>query len=215
MPNNFIIGGDYNSKHQSWGCRVTNPRGNLLYSLANLNKCKILSPPEPTYWPISLRKKPDILDKFVAKIPSNFYYSVNNILDQNSDHSSVILSINSSPQSLNDKPFLFSPTTDRYKFHNFINQNINLKIKLKSEHDINEAVNNLTTLIHSAASLSNTISNLKTSSHKHPFISDQVRSLIVEKRIARALYQSTRLPSHKSSYNRLINYLKKTLAKLR
>lgn len=42
-----------------------------------------------------------------------------------------------------------------------------------------------------------------------------MRSLIVEKRRARALYQSTRLPSHKSSYNRLANYLKKTLAKLK
>jgi len=40
--------------------------------------------------------------------------------------------------------------TDRYKFHNLLNQNINLKIKLKSEHEIDEAVNNLTTLIHSA-----------------------------------------------------------------
>jgi len=42
-----------------------------------------------------------------------------------------------------------------------------------------------------------------------------VRSLIVEKRKVRALYRSTRLPSHKSSYNRLANYLKKTLAKLK
>lgn len=24
---NFIIGGDYNAKHQSWGCRANNPRG--------------------------------------------------------------------------------------------------------------------------------------------------------------------------------------------
>jgi len=190
MPTNFIIGGDYNSKHQSWGCRVTNPRSNLLYNLININKYKILSSPGPTYWPTSLRKKPDILDIFVAKTPSNLYCTVNNSLDLNSDHSSVTLIINASPQSLNDRPSLFSPMTDRHKFHNIVNENINLKIKLKSEQDIDEAVNNL---IHSAASLSNTISNSKTYSHNYPCLSEQVRLLIVEKLRARALYQSTRL----------------------
>lgn len=84
------------------------------------------------------------------------YCTINNSLDSNSDHSSVILYIKASPRLHNDKPSLFTPTTDRYKFHDVINQNINLKIKLKSEHDIDEAVNNLTSLIHSAASLSNT-----------------------------------------------------------
>jgi hypothetical protein len=217
MHTNFIIGGGYNSKHQSWGCHITNPHGNLLYNLVNINKYKILSPPEPTYWPTSLRKKPDILDIriFVAKIPYHLYCTVNNCLDLNSDHSFVILIINASSHSLNDRPSLFSPMIDRHKFHNIVNQNINLKIKLKSEHDIDEAVNNLITFIHSVASLSNTISNSKTFYYNYPFLSEQVCSLTVEKRRARSLYQSTRLPSHKISYNRLANYLKKTLAKLK
>ncbi|KAL4091944.1 hypothetical protein QTP88_026543 [Uroleucon formosanum] len=44
-------------------------------------------------------------------------------------------------------------------------------------------------------------------------VSEQIRSLIVEKRRARARYQSSRLPSHKSAYNKLTNSLKKVLAK--
>lgn len=51
------------------------------------------------------------------------------------------------------------------------------------------------------------------SAHKHIFVSEQVRSLIFEKRIARACYQTTRLPSHKGAYNKLANSLKKCLAK--
>jgi exonuclease III len=97
ISNNFIVGGDYNVKHQSWGCRAANLRGNLLYNFTNINKYKILSPPEPTYWPTSLKKKPDILDIFVAKILSNLYCTINNSLDLNSDHSSVILNIKASP----------------------------------------------------------------------------------------------------------------------
>jgi len=211
--NNFIIGGDYNAKHQSWGCRVTNPRGNLLYNFTNTKKFKILAPPGPTYWPTSVRKKPDILDIFVTKIPSNLYYSINNILDLNSDHSSVILNIDATPQTRTVSPKLFTAATDRLKFHNFIADEINLKISLKSPQEIDDAVDNLTTLIQSAAFKSNTISTTTNSAHKHLFVSEQVRSLIVEKRRARARYQTTRLPSHKSAYNKLANSLKKCLAK--
>ncbi|KAL4092296.1 hypothetical protein QTP88_026821 [Uroleucon formosanum] len=211
--NNFIIGGDYNAKHQSWGCRVTNPRGNLLYNISNMKKYKILAPPGPTYWPTSVRKKPDILDIFVTKIPSNLYYSINNILDLNSDHLSVILNIDATPQIRTVSPKLFTVTTDRLKFHNIIAEEINLKISLKSAHEIDDAVNNLTTLIQSTASKSNPQNTTNNSVHKYPFVSEQVRSLIVEKRRARARYQITRLPSHKSAYNKLANSLKKCLAK--
>jgi hypothetical protein len=36
-------------------------------------------------------------------------------------------------------------------FHNLVHQQINLKIRLKSNSDIDEAVNNFTKIIHSAA----------------------------------------------------------------
>jgi len=187
--------------------------GNLLYNFTNTKKFKILAPPGPTYWPTSVRKKPDILDIFVTKIPSNLYYSINNILDLNSDHSSVILNIDATPQTRTVSPKLFTAATDRLKFHNIIADEINLKISLKSAQEIDDAVDNLTTLIQAAAFKSNTLNATTNSAHKHPFVSEQVRSLIVEKRRARARYQTTRLPSHKSAYNKLANSLKKCLAK--
>jgi len=42
-----------------------------------------------------------------------------------------------------------------------------------------------------------------------------IRTLISEKRRARALYQRTRLPSHKKIYNKLGNHLKKVLTKIK
>jgi len=132
MANNFIIGGDYNAKNQSCDCRVTNPRGNLLYNFTNTKKYKILAPPGPTYWPTSVKKKPDILDIFVTKIARNLYYSINNILNLNSDHSSVILNIDATPQTRTVSTKLFTAATDRLKFHNIIADEINLKISLKS-----------------------------------------------------------------------------------
>lgn len=126
IKNNFIVGGDYNAKHQIWGCRVNNPRGTILYNLANERHFQILSPPGPTYWPTSPKKSPDILDIFSAKIPGNLYCSTYNILDLNSDHSSVLLSISATPSVRIEPPKLFSPLTNRKQFHDIINEKINL-----------------------------------------------------------------------------------------
>ncbi|KAF0704581.1 Reverse transcriptase domain-containing protein, partial [Aphis craccivora] len=53
VNNNYIIGGDLNAKHQQWGCRALNPRGNsLLQSLLTTNST-VIAPPNYTYWPNS------------------------------------------------------------------------------------------------------------------------------------------------------------------
>jgi len=143
FPNNFIAGGDFNANNQSWGFRVTNLRGKLFQNFTNIKKFQILAPPDRTYWPTSRKKRPDILNIFVSKIPSNLHCTVNNILDLNSDHSSVILNIDATPQTQSVSHFLFSQSTNHSIFHNIIAQKVNFSIKLKSEHDIDEAVNNL------------------------------------------------------------------------
>ncbi|KAL4084132.1 hypothetical protein QTP88_027967 [Uroleucon formosanum] len=213
VKNNFIIGGDFNAKHHAWGCRANNPRGVVLHNFINTNNFNILSPPKPTYWPSSLRKKPDILDIFVAKIPSSLYCSVNNILDLNSYHSSVLLNISATPLTRTEAPRLFSPQTNRLQFQNIINEQVNLKVRLKSNFDIDEAVNNLTTLIQSAAWAATKLDKPPHTYSNFQLVPEQIQSLIVEKRRARARYQSSRLPSHKSAYNKLANSLKKVLTK--
>jgi len=50
----FIIGGDLNTKHQSWGCHTTNPKGQTLLKAINNKQLSILAPPNPIYWPSSL-----------------------------------------------------------------------------------------------------------------------------------------------------------------
>lgn len=36
LSHNFIIGGDYNTKHTNWGCRTNNFRGMVLHNFTNL-----------------------------------------------------------------------------------------------------------------------------------------------------------------------------------
>uniref|UniRef100_A0A2S2Q5M2 RNA-directed DNA polymerase from mobile element jockey n=1 Tax=Sipha flava TaxID=143950 RepID=A0A2S2Q5M2_9HEMI len=210
INNNFIAGGDYNAKHLAWGCRVNNPRGIVLQNFISTKNYKILAPPGPTYWPTSTRKNPDILDIFVTKIPSNLNCYTENLLELNSDHSSILLTISAAPLIRLESPKLFKPSTDKNKFHDLVNQQIKLNVKLKSTNDIDHAVNNFTKLIQSAA-WSSTPETL-TSFH-NPLLPEYIRCIIVEKRRARAIFQRTRLPSHKHKYNKLTNYLKKVLAK--
>ena len=148
---NFIIGGDFNAKHLSWGCRTNNPRGLVLYNFINLKGYTILAPPKPTYWPTSLRKKPDILDIFVSNMPRNLFCSTTNLLEPCSDHSAVLLTISACPPIRPTLPKLFHHSTDRLKFHDLVNKNINLKVSLKSPQEIDAIINNLTKVIQFAA----------------------------------------------------------------
>lgn len=86
-------------------------------------------------------------------------------------------------------------------------------IKLKTPDDLDLAVINLTNIIQTAAwsaSASNVVSPI---TNPLLLLPAQIRSNIVEKQRARALYQRTRLHSHKQNYNHLANALKKTVAK--
>ena len=211
LSHNFIIGGDFNAKHINWGCRVNNPRGMVLYNYTNLKGYNILAPPGPTYWPASLRKKPDILDIFVSNTPSNIFLTTGNLLEPTSDHSAVLLTISASPPIRPSPPKLFQPNTDRCRFHELVDQNIDMKVSLKSTQEIDDAINKFTNVIQSAAwEATPTQAQILNNSFSIP---EHIRILIANKRRARALFQRSRLPSHKQNFNNLANSLKKILAK--
>lgn len=88
-----------------------------------------------------------------------------------------------------------------------VDRNINLKTSLKTTQEIDDAINNFTNVIQTAAWEAST-------SHrqhfKHPSsIPEYIRILIAIKRRARALYQRYRLPSLKRNFKNLANSLKK------
>ncbi|KAL4119205.1 hypothetical protein QTP88_012049 [Uroleucon formosanum] len=185
---------------------VINPLISLL-----TKRFKVLAPPDPTYWPSSARKNPDILDIFVSNLPNTLFHSTKNLLDLNSDHSSILLTLNTSP-SVKESNKLFNKFTDHVKFHELVNSKIKLNTKLKSPNDIDLAVLNLTNIIQTAAwSATNTIPAPPSAIS----LPEYIRNKIVEKRRARALYQRTRLPSHKLNYNQLANSLKKLLSEFK
>jgi len=95
-----------------------------------------------------------------------------------------------------------------------VNQNLHLNVRLKCNDDIDTAVNYLTNVIQTAAWSANTPKKHVHNNNTN-LLSTNIRILIAEKRRARAIYQRTRLPSHKKIYNKLANTLKKVLSKVK
>ncbi|KAL4107111.1 hypothetical protein QTP88_018543 [Uroleucon formosanum] len=99
------------------------------------------------------------------------------------------------------------------EFKQLINPLITLltKVSLKSTQEIDDAVNKFTNVIQSAAwEATPTQARILNNSFSIP---EHIRILIANKRRARALFQRSRLPSHKQNFNNLANSLKKILAK--
>lgn len=96
-----------------------------------------------------LRTSPDIFEIFAAKNPSNLHCSTNNSLNLNSDPflcSTQYLCHSTSAHQRAEYPELFSLLTEHKKCHDLVNEKINLRIKLKSDLNIDETFNYLTTL---------------------------------------------------------------------
>ena len=213
LGHRFIFGGDINAKHPHWGCRTSNPRGNNLLRITSSEQYIIHSPPDPTYWPTSPRKRPDILDIFISKVDNNLFHHIENFNSLYSDHSAVLLTLDSTPPIKRASPSLTNRKTDWNKFQSLLTNETLLNVKLKTPNDIEDAITKLNKSIHSAAK--NSTPPMKPVPPFSLNLPVHIRFLINEKRRARALWQSTKYPSYKRRMNTLSAHLKRLLSKLR
>lgn len=206
----FFIGGDYNAKHSFWGSRLTNPKGReLMKSIKNM-KLDILSTGEPTYWPADIRKIPDCIDFIVFKGMSKNYCSIESCFELSSDHSPIIATIQNKIVQREIPLTLCNNKTDWEAYKNYINSHLNLNLPLKTEDNINEAVENFNVCVQNAGWLSTPKSM---QSNKLNTCSTEVLSIISLKRRTRKQWQLTRCPEIKRKLNILMKKLKRTLQK--
>lgn len=208
LGKHFIVAGDLNAKHSSWGCFSTNTRGRtLLNSIANSN-IKILPPPHPTYWPSHRNRRPDILDIFITKTPNNCITTVINTNDLSSDHSPVILEFelpSTNPTTnLQDPKKIHWPT-----FKKLVEIRTQLNPSLKSSDDIDETIQKLTIDIQECTHLATFHSPIHPKKYPLP---NHIKFLLQEKRKARSRWQRHKYPIDKQTFNQLNNKLRKALS---
>lgn len=210
IGNNYLIGGDFNCKHTSWGSRITNTRGRILHNVIQNKNLKFLSPPNPTYWPTHQNRQPDILDFFITNLPNHINRNISNLSDLSSDHTPVLLSLNDHVTLKTTYPTLTPGKINWQIFSESVESQVSLNISLKNHTDIDNAVLSLTDIIKNSASRASHTHSPKTKQDNLPL---HLSQLLTEKRRARARWQRTHLPSDKSTYNRLSCNLKNLLYK--
>lgn len=213
LGNRFIAGGDYNAKHTQWGSRILNPKGRVLLKTIQSSNLKYLSTGEPTYWPADPKKKPDVIDFCVLKgIPSNFINAVS-CIDLSSDHSPIIVTLNSMPIQKEKRPSLHNKKTNWDLFKEIIDNNLNTHLPLKSSNDIESAVLNFTKIVQQAAWSSTPSTKVKTT--HSPDLNHEIQNLIQQKRKLRRVWQKTRYPADKANLNKATTNLKEALKDLK
>lgn len=205
----FIAGGDYNAKHPWWGSRsnTPNPKGRQLYMAIQENKLATVSTGEPTYWPTDINKQPDLIDFAVTKGISELCLSARSCLELTSDHTPVLLSLNL-PANENIYNITSARKTNWNKFKLTLEREVKCNIRLKSNKDVDEAVDYLSNLITSAAISATTLTTFSRSTYT---CSKTIAEKIKEKRKLRKIWQTTRTKSAKLNLNRAIKDLKISL----
>lgn len=175
---------------------------------------KYYLPTNPTYWPTSRTKLPDILDFYITAGFSHIPTPVKTLLDLSSDHSPVLLhfNLNSFDYLFPKKPNLLSGRVNWEQFKQNLDISLNISHTLRTPSDIDDAVNYLTTTIQSSIWNSSIHKDLP---RRNTSIKDKlpthIKELLREKRRTRKIWQLTRCPSHKQKLNRLTRQLTSAL----
>jgi len=205
LNNTYIIGADFNAKHEAEGCRSTNMRGRTLLNFIT-NKCsKIISPASPTYWPTNANRHPDFLEFFLSNLPNHIDTNITNLNDPASDHTPVILKI----QASIDFNQLIKIRIDWNKFRITMSTFSSLNLNLKTQKIFDNTVYILK---------KNIQDTIQTSSTTHPTqdnhninTTSEIRELIWLKRRARNIWQRTHYSVDKQRYSYYSNKLKSSL----
>lgn len=168
----------------------------------------MLSAGKPSYWPTDTKKTPDLLDFFVYKGLSNRYLKVDTCLDSSSDHTPVIATISTTIIEKPTKERLYTKKTDWDAFRDNINENLNLKVKLKTEDDIEKYATTITNLIQTAAWKCTPVTTLERGSKNVPM---DIKTKILEKRQLRRVWHCSQHSQDKKAFNKAAAELKQYL----
>ena len=200
LGNRFLIGGDFNAKHVQWGSRINNVKGKALIAAINKQKCFHLSTGEPTYWPSDIHKKPDLIDFCIAKNIPKQQILLKSCFDLSSDHSPIVINLLT---TLEPPPsqYLYNKKTDWDFYRDIVKSQLLCNISLKQPDDIDKATVYLNDVLVEAATVATPASAI---SRTNTYTPEFIKSKIKEKRKLRKTWQRTRLPLHKTVYNRAV-----------
>lgn len=196
LGHRFIAAGDYNAKHTFWGSRLISPKGRELLKCIQTNGMDVVSTGQPTYWPTDRSKIPDLIDFSVIKGIRKEYISCESNWDLSSDHSPVIIKIDSKIELTSQKCTLHNKKTNWTLFRYLIKDAFKVPPPLKTEDDIINSVEFFNKSVQNAAWDS---TPLESYNNNTQFIAPDILDLIKEKRKIRKLWQQNISPKTKKN----------------
>lgn len=88
----FLVGGDWNSKHNQWKSRIITPNGRILQRHSDKFHYVVTGPDSPTHFPTNSYHAPDIIDFFIHS-PKLIVKEIQTLDELNSDHIPVLLQL--------------------------------------------------------------------------------------------------------------------------
>lgn len=123
----YILGGDFNSRHQSWGCTRANCWGNVLYEKQDSYSLNIIYPSESTYIPSQLNRQSSTLDIFITN-SYELLTSAEVLNELSSDHLPVRLNMKNRCDTVEFKFFDFK-NANWHRFSRYIKRHLVLPIE--------------------------------------------------------------------------------------
>lgn len=209
LSSRFICAGDWNSKHVHWGSRLTSTRGRQLKNAIEHMKLEAISGGTPTYWPTDRNRTPDLLDFFILKNIDINFTKIESLIDLTSDHTPVILNLNSTVSLVEHPSRLYSPRTTNWEIYKqIVTTEIDLKNKISTVQDLEHDIEELNRTIHVAANLATKKKKGKGSPPKHNSYPKEIKEKIQERRRLRKVWHSTGYPCDKTAFNKFSEELK-------
>lgn len=209
----FFAAGDFNAKSPHWASRLTTPRGKQLLNAVYKNNLHCISGGLPTYWPSDPHKIPDCIDFGIFKSLNPNRIRATTTIDLSSDHSPTIFVLRLTATNFQEEDKLNTNKTNWHKFQKLFNKNFCSQIRLKTQTDIDNALQYLTSTILECIELATP--NHKSPKISHPDTSQNVQELLKAKRKAKREWQKLRSPRTKAILNKATKTLRQELIKER
>ena len=152
------------------------------------NNLQYLSTRQPTFWPSDTNRQPDLLDFCITKGINAQKFEIDSCLELSSDHTPIIVTMHTLNTTMQQKPSLYNKSTDLDAFREILDEPINMKIPLKSQINIEEAV----------ATLTSGIQQSSLAGHANPKITthDRQLSTVYKTKTNRQTKSQTKMADH-------------------
>ena len=208
----FILGGDFNSRHQNWGCLRANSWGNTLVCKQNSFNFDILYPSDHTYIPSQINHQSSTLDLFITNVSQHI--SLPEVINGlGSDHLPVNCQLMSQAIKSNESYRDFRKAKWTI-FSKFINKNLIIPPNQAFSNDefIDSALDHFISTINVAIEHSVPVKKLKATKQKIP---PTIQNLIKERNHHRRQWIRYRFTGDFEKVKELNNIINFEIEKLR